>query len=225
VKASSRLFGVTVVASLLLLTSGRNLLAQAAPQSDELKISVPGGGPTISDILLPEPTGAGTEPSALFSAGVLPGPVVPPGNLSAFIPPNLPGVSYVILTEPAAEPIDPTELPPVFFPPSTQQVRVSDLIINGMGITSGPPFIAFISDNNPDLALYVNAIPGGARVSIVEESGALQDVTALLVPSAFPGVGPVDVQVLSAVPEPSTLVLVALSAVPMLIARRRLCVR
>ena len=148
--------------------------------------------------------------------------VCPPSFRRAF-----PGVSYVILTEPSGEPPDPTELPPVFVPPSTTQVRVSDLLIDGTGITSGPPFIALVSDNNPDLATYVGAIPAAAIVSIVAETGALQDLSGLLAPPpAFPApIGPVIVAVQSdVVPEPCTLVLVALGAVPMLIARRRLCV-
>ena len=224
----TRMFGMAAVATLIVLTSGRNLVAQTAPQSDELKISLPGGGPTIADIFLPESTGPGTEPSALFSAGVLPGPLVGPGGLPGLIPPGLPGLSYVILAEPSGEPPDPTELPPVFFPPSTGQVIVSDLVINGTNNQGGlPPFIALISDNNPDLAKYVGAIPPGAPLTILPETGALQDLTGALSPPppAFPTFGPVDVQVVSAVPEPSTLALVVLGAVPMLIARRRLCVR
>jgi hypothetical protein len=222
VKTSSRLFAVTVVTSLIVLTSGRNLLAQANPQSDELKISVPGGGATIADIFIAEPTGAGTEPSALFSPSG--GPVlVPAGGLSAFFPAGLPGLSYVILTEPSGELPDPTELPPVFYGPATAQVQVSDLIISGTGQTQVTPFIALVSDNNPDLAKYVSALPAG--VPFLTETGALQDLTALLVPPpAFSGT-PVDVAVVSAVPEPSTLALVVLGAVPILIARRRLSVR
>jgi hypothetical protein len=230
VKTSSRLFGVTVVASLIFLTSGRNLLAQTAPPSDELKISTPGGGPTIADIFLAEPTGAGTEPSALYAPTIPFGPLVAPGGLPGIIPPGLPGASYVILTEPSGEPPDPTELPPVFFPPSTQQVRVSDLLISGSLTGTGTtvvPFIALVSDNNPDLATYVGAIPAAATVSIVPETGALQDLTGFLVPPpVFPApIGPVDVAVVSAIPEPSTLALVVLGAVPILIARRRLSVR
>jgi hypothetical protein len=227
VKTSSRLFGVIVVASLIVLTCGRNLLAQPSPQSDELRISIPGGGPILADVGVAEQTGPGTEPSVLFSAGVLPGLEVAPGALPGIIPPGLLGVSYIILTEPSGEPPDPTELPPVFYPAGTQN-QVSDLLISGTNQTQVPPFIALISDNNPDLGTYVGAIPAAAMVSIAAETGALQDLTAMLVPPpAFPApIGPVIVQVQSdVVPEPSTLALVALGAVPMLIARRRLCVR
>ena len=90
-KTSSRLFDVTVVASLIVLISGRNLLAQPAPQSDELKISTPVGGPILADIFIPEPTGAGTEPSALYAPGLGAGPLVAAGGLPAIIPPGLPG--------------------------------------------------------------------------------------------------------------------------------------
>ena len=229
VKTTTRMFGMAVAAAtLVVLTSGRNLLAQDAPASDELKITA---AITVADLFIaaadPGVTpGPGTERSALFAPGSGLPELIFPGALPTFIPPGLPGVHYVILSEPDAEPVDPNELPPVFF----RGVPVSDLLINGMGVTSGAqPFIALISDNNPDLATYVNAIPADVPgVPTRTETGALQDLTPFLVPNFLPGIGMVDVQVqsdITTVPEPSALVLVALGVAPMLIARRRLSVR
>jgi hypothetical protein len=219
------MFGVTVVASLIVLTSGRNLLAQAAPQSDELRILDTTGLP-MADIFIPETTGPGTQPSALFSPPIGVVGLVAPGALPGTIPPpGFPGLSYVILTEPSGEPVDPNDLPPVIFAGPNGNVIVSDLLINSALVTSGPPFIALVSDNNPDLGKYVSAIPAGtAAVPVLVETGALQDLTPFIGPT--PGLGQIIVGVQSdVVPEPSTLVLVVLGAVPMLIARRRLCVR
>ena len=222
----TRMFGIAVaVASLIVLTSGRNLLAQAAPQSDELKILATTGAP-LADIFIPETTGPGTQPSALFSPGL--GPLVAPGTLPGTIPPpGFPGLSYVILTEPSGEPVDPNDLPPVTYPFGPNgPVVVSDLLINSAFVTSGPPFIALVSDNNPDLERYVSGIPVGTAVPVLPETGALQDLTGPIGPT--PGFGQITVGVQSdvtTVPEPSTLALVILGAVPMLIARRRLSVR
>jgi hypothetical protein len=95
------------------------------------------------------------------------------------------------------------------------------LVISSTVNASGPPFIALVSDNNPDLATYVGAIPAGATVTVMAETGALQDLTGPLAPPLFPPTGvAIDVQVVSAVPEPSTLALAALATVGLLAARR-----
>ena len=114
----------------------------------------------------------------------------------------------MILQEPAGEPPDVGELPPVFYPGPNGLVQVSDVLVNGLANQAGlPPFILLVSDNNPDLALVVNLIPPG--VPFLPETGALQDLTALIGPAVLPGVGPVDVKVLSdvEVPEPSSIVI------------------
>jgi hypothetical protein len=133
---------------------------------------------------------------------------VPPGNLPSFFPPEIPGARYVILS--AVEPPDSGELPPVTFPGPNGPVVVSDLLINGIANQQlAPPFIAFISDNNPDLALYVSQIPAGILVPVVQETGALQDLTPFMGPNFFPNVGAVQVMAQSdgAVPEPSSIVI------------------
>ncbi len=212
-RSATRLLAVAVAsASLIVLAAGNRLLAQAAPQSDELIISMPGApgpGPVLQDTVIPETAGAGTQSSALYAPGTGLAPLEPPGALAAIVPPGpIPGASYVILAEPAAEPIDPTELPPVFYAGANGPVRVSDVLVNGINNQAGlPPFIALVSDNNPDLAFAVAKIPAGAP--IVLETGGFQDLTALMGPAVFPGIGPIDVQVRSdiSVPEPSSVVL------------------
>jgi len=216
--STARMFGVALAAASL-LTTGRNLLAQSG--SDELKILTTSGGGVV-DIFVPETTEPGTEFSALFAPGTGLSHLQPPGALPGIIPPGLPGATYVLLSEPPTEPVDATELPPVFYVGSNGAVPIGDVLINGMGVTSGPPFVALVSDNNPDLAAYVAAIP--PLEGVLTETGDLQDLTLFLNPAIFPGIGAVNVQVQSdvtTVPEPSTLALAALGTVGLLAARRR----
>ncbi len=82
------------------------------------------------------------------------------------------------------------------------------MLVNGFNNQAGlPPFIALVSDNNPDLAAIVPLIPPGSP--ILAETGALQDLTALIGPAVLPGVGPLTVQVRSdiSVPEPASIVM------------------
>jgi hypothetical protein len=201
--------------SLIVLASSRSPLAQAAvATSDELKILNPAGIP-LADIFITETTGLGTESSALFESG-LPS-IVGPALLPALIMPHGPGYHYVILSESDTEPVDPGGAPPFHLPDGTV---VSDLVISGINQITGNEFVALISDNNPDLSTYIlPSLPAG--VPIIPETGALQDVTALLGNPLF-GETAVTVQVASdvAAPEQSTLVVVVLGAVPILIARR-----
>jgi hypothetical protein len=215
------MFGMAVaVASLIVLTSGRNLLAQTAPQSDELRILDTTGLP-MADIIIPETTGPGTQPSALFAPGIGVVGLVAPGALTGTIPPpGFPGLSYVILTEPSGEPVDPNELPPVIFTGPNGNVTVSDLLINSSAVTS-PAFIALVSDNNPDLERYVSAIPAGTPVPVLVETGASQNLTPFIGPT--PGLGQITVVVqsdITTVPEPSTFALAALGAAALYLVRR-----
>jgi hypothetical protein len=204
---SCRMLGVAAAASsLIVLATGSALIAAPLPLSDELLISVPGAAP-IFDAVIAETAGPGTESSALFAPGTGLGPLIPPGGLAGLIPAGgVPGTTFVILTEPAGEPVDPTALPPVMFPGPNGPVVVSDVLVNGLANQAGlPPFIAFVSDNNPDLARIVPLIPPGSP--ILPETGLLQDLTALIGPAVLPGVGPLTVQVRSDVPEPSSIVM------------------
>ena len=204
-RSSRRTLAVaTALASLMVLASGR--FVAAAPISDELQITAPGGA-VLYDTLIPEGAGPGTESSALFAPGAGLPALVPPGGLAGLIPAaGVPGATFVILQEPAGEPPDVGELPPVFYPGPNGLVQVSDVLVNGLANQAGlPPFILLVSDNNPDLALVANLLPPG--IPFLPETGALQDLTALIGPAVLPGVGPVDVKVLSdvEVPEPSSL--------------------
>ena len=201
---STRVLGL--LSAVTLLSACGSLVA--APISDELLVSGAGGGPVLQDTLIPETAGAGTQSSALFAPGTGLAPLQPPGALAGLAPGPIPGAFYVVLVEPAAEPIDPTESPPVVYLGPNGPVIVSDVLVNGINNQAGlPPFIALVSDNNPDLAFAVAKIPPGAP--IVLETGGLQDLTPLMGPSVFPGVGPIDVQVSSdvSVPEPSSIVI------------------
>jgi hypothetical protein len=136
--------------------------------------------------------------------------------LGGFVTPGIPSYHYVFLSVPATEPPDPNELPPVTY----DGIVVSDLIISGTNATN-TPFVALISDNNPDLATFVPA--SGNTEAIIPETGALQNVTALLGNPVIGGITvTVEVQSGTAAPAPSTLATVVLGAVPILIARRRL---
>jgi hypothetical protein len=199
---SARMLGVTVAVScVIVLATGGKSVAQAI-SSDELKIFGP-TGPLYNTVIPETTTGPGSEPSALFALGFP--PTVAPGVLPSFFTPGGPGYHYVILSEPAGEPLNPGELPPITVVGPNGPVIVSDLLINGLVNQAGaPPFIALISDNNPDLATYLGAVPAGTPV--LTETGALQDLTALIGPTILPGVGPVDVMAQS-VPEPSSIIL------------------
>jgi PEP-CTERM motif len=206
-RSSTRMLGLAVaVAGLIILTAGSRLVAQAAPQSDELLITGPGGA-VLYDTVIPELAGRGSESSALFAPGAGLPPLIAPGGLVGLIPPGgVPGATFVVLSEPAGELIDPAELPPLVYVGPNGPVFVSDVLINGLNNQAGlPPFISLVSDNNPDLASILPLIPPGSPV--VLETGALQDLTALMGPAVLPGVGPLDVQVRSTVPEPSSIVM------------------
>jgi hypothetical protein len=207
--SSARLLGVAVAISnlIVLATVDKSL---AAPMSDELQVLRIPTGDSLYDQFIPETLGAGTQPSALFAAlGNAPN-LVPSGGLSGFVPPAVTGANYVILSETPNEPVDPNELPPVVFQGANGPIVVSDLLINGFRADSAmAPFIALISDNNPDLALYLAQIPANIPV-IVPETGALQDLTPFIGNNVIPGVGPVQVMVQSdviTVPEPSSILI------------------
>lgn len=205
-----------IVFSFFSFVANHAALAGALPASDELVISIGGPtGPPIFDTLIPEIPGPGAEDSALFAPGTGLPALQPQGALPGIVPPGFPGLAYVILTEPAGEPPDPSELPPVIYSGPNGPIVVSDVVITNLiapppGPVAVPPFVALVSDNNPDLAAYVAAMPPG--VPVLVETGSLQDVTSELGSPFIPGVGPIDVQVLSdaRVPEPSTFAMAAL---------------
>jgi hypothetical protein len=199
------MLGVAVVFSgLTFFATGGNVLGQAL-SSDELVVAPPPTGGPAADIVIPETAGAGTQPSALFAPTTTLTGLVPPGGLVGLIPAGgVAGESFVIFAEPPREPIDPTELPPVIFPGPNGPVIVSDLLVSGIA-NPNTPFIALVSDNNPDLAAIVSMIPPTAPVPILPETGLPQDVS-MFTASVFPGFL---VQVRSdvTVPEPSSIVI------------------
>ena len=128
--------------------------------------------------------------------------ILPPGALGGVIA-AAPGVSYVILTEEAGFVPDPLELPPpVWVGPGNNTFFVSDVLVNGLANQGAvAPFIALVSDDNPDLGQIVAMLP--PTTPFLPETGLLQDLTLLMGPNDLPGFGPVEVQVRSDIPEPS----------------------
>jgi hypothetical protein len=206
-KSIVRALGAAVVFSGLALLVNNSKVSGAAILSDELVVLTPPGGPPAADILIPETpsTGPGTEPSALYAPTTTLTGTVAPGTLLGLIPPGgVAGETFVILSEPRGEPIDPTELPPVTFSGPNGPVVVSDLLISGIA-GGNTPFIALVSDNNPDLATIVGGIPPTAPIPILPETGLPQDVSVFTA-AVFPG-ATVLVRSDVSVPEPSSIVI------------------
>jgi hypothetical protein len=233
-----RLAALLAALSLTFFTGAKSAVAQS---SDQLVISVAGGGPTLFQNQVAEGAAPGTEPSLAWdpthTPGIIPaGGVVPPGGLGAggsnlianLLP--LPGINYVIVAEPPNELQDANALPlPVYTGPGGP-VLVSDVLINGLNnaaFQAGQfiPFISLVSDNNPDLTELVNGLNGpigGAITGVVPEANGWMDLTPFIGANAIPGLlPPVQVQVMSPTPEPSTFVLAGLGAVAILMLRRR----
>jgi PEP-CTERM motif-containing protein len=196
-----------LVASLATLAIDNKADAQTNTLSDELLITAPAGAPVFFANFIPEvPPAVAAETSLTFAGGPAPAPL--PIPLPVLI--GLPGLSAVVLTEPAGLPPEPGEAPIVISGPNGP-IFVSDVVFSTLNNQGGaPPFITLVSDGNPDLIQIADHLPGIPGVVFVPETGALQDLTALLPPQFLPAIGPLDVQVRSEVtPEPSSLVLAA----------------
>ena len=191
--AKKSVFGVMVVVCGAVLAA-----ATGHARADSSDILLVNGAPPQ---VIPE-AGAITESSALVSyINPAASQLVPAGGLAALI--GLPGTQdpsslfYVLLAEPAGPP-DPNELPqPAYIGANGQPVPVSDLIIEGVSNGQvGGPFLAMISDGNPDLNDYLNLVPPGApsNVTVLTETGIFQDITADL---PFARTHGIDVEVLS----------------------------
>ena len=218
-----RVISFAIALTGLMLGAGRS--ARADGVSDRVQVIGPDGN-ALFDVFIPDEIGS-NEGFAIFQPGGRTG-LGPPTGLLALVPPGAPGLSYVILAEPPDEPVDPTELPPTIYPGPNGPVTVSDLLINGIANQAGvPPFIAFISDNDPELQDYVSAIQG--PVPVITETGQLQDLTAPAGVSIFPGIGPIDIKAqsdaVSSAPLPTSLcggaALLGLAAFSSLRRRRR----
>jgi hypothetical protein len=192
IKFSNLMLGA-LVASLITLSTINN--AQAGQVlSDELLIT--DIGVPIFDQFIPEGTGA--ETSLTWGPGA---PLLPP--LAAV---QVPGALVVVLTEPAGEVPDPGEIQiPISGPLGT--FIVSDVVISTIGNQVQQPFqVSLVSDGDPDLANIVQFLQAsGTAWTPVVETGLLQNLTQLLVPTAFPWTVGVASDV--SVPEPSTLAL------------------
>lgn len=177
--------------------------------SDEFRILNSAGAP-IFDSIIQEPNQTIPPEAALTFAGG-PDSVPPPIPLIDAI--RLPGTSVLVLTEPPGEPLEPGETPIIITGPNGPVV-VSDLVLSTLGTqAAAPPFISLVSDGGPDLAELVNLLPTSTQ--FIQETGQFQDVTGLLPPAVFPGVGPITILVQSdvSVPEPSSILLAVLAGV------------
>jgi hypothetical protein len=181
-------------------------------------ISVPGA--VVFDNSIPEVVTAG-EPPLVFGGGPAPvAPAVPPATAITF-----PGVSLVLLTEPAGEPLDPGETP-IIIPTSTGPQILSDAVISTLGNAQLPPQIMLVSDGGGDLqAIATDLANVPVLPPIITETGSLQDVSALLGLSTAgsPFGPPIDVQVQSdvTVPEPASLSVLGIGAWALLARRSK----
>jgi hypothetical protein len=193
--------------------------AQVSTLSDRMVISDPSGA-VVFDNTIPEIATAGELP-LVFGGG--PGPVAP--AISPGVAVTIPGVSVVLLLEPAGEPIEPGETP-IYIPIPGGRAILSDAIISLPIGTAGnnTPQIMFVSDGGPDLdQIAVSLANAPVPPTILTETGDLQDISTFLgLGSASPFAG-YTVQVQSdVVPEPGSLMVLGLGAIGLLARRRRL---
>jgi hypothetical protein len=189
---STRRRFVLFTLSLVLVFATRVESARAL--SDRLLVT-DATGVVLFDGSVDDTAGGGTELSLAFGAPVDP-----------FATTN----TIVVMTEPAGEP--PGESP--IFIPGTNQI-ISDLVLSPHGPSPGGPVgVLFLSDGDPRVPQIASLLPVVA-FSVLEETGDLQDLSALL------GSDPLTVQVQSdVVPEPGTFALLGFGLV-VLAARRR----
>jgi hypothetical protein len=212
---SSRVLSVSVLAFAILVAQGARLASAAAVDSDRLLITDT-AGVVIFDNSIPEAAAGALEPTLTFAGG--PAPVPPPIPLASAI--TIPGINILLLTEPAGEPIDPTE-PPILLPNGG---ILSDVLISTVGVNPAvaPPFITLISDGSPEFQQIAGLLPTLTGANILTETGQLQDVTSLLVGPQTNPFGPIRVQVQSDVtPEPGVLLLLGSGLGLLAIARTR----
>jgi hypothetical protein len=134
-------------------------------------------------------------------------------------PPNdLLGNTFVILLEPANEPAGEN---PILMPDGSGRI-VSDLVIASFRNPKLPtgPGVIFYSDGHPSLAGLVASLAPilqNGNVSVLDETGDLQDLSALIGSDAFG----LKVQVQSdVVPEPGTFALVGFGLAGLVAVRR-----
>src|SRR5262249_5104752 len=136
-------------------------------------------GVSIFDNSIPEGGavgGTGGETTLTYAGGPLP-VSPPPIPLTSAL--TIPGVSVLILTEPANQPPDPTE-PPIFISTPSASISVSDVVISTLTVASSagvPGFVSFVSDGDPEMQNIIPIIQSLGGIIFLEETGQLQNVT------------------------------------------------
>jgi hypothetical protein len=212
---ASRIFYVSIL-TLALVLAGHVRAAHAANVPSDRMVINDSTGTAIFDNSIPEdPAG---ETTLTWAGG--PTPVNPPPiPLTSVL--TIPGVSVLILSEPANQPPDPTEPPPLTLQiPGGPTVLVSDVVISTLAVpAAAPPFVSLVSDGDPELQAIVPILQTLQGVQVLEETGQLQDLTQFLGGPA--GTNQVQILVQSDVPEPSTLLLAAGALALLSLPRRR----
>ena len=212
---ASRALSVSILSLALALTG---LIGTARAASDRMVIT-DSAGVAIFDNSIVEAPATGAETSLTFAGG--PASVPPPIPISSAI--TIPGVSIVVLTEPAGTAAEPGE-PPLILPGPNGDVFVSDLVVSTLAdqAAGAPPFVSLLSDGDPELQSIIPILATIPGIHFLVETGQLQDLTTLVtgpVPGPF---GPISVFVQSdVVPEPGTLLLMGLGLASFAFTRSR----
>ena len=167
--------------------------------SDMFRVTLPGAVPFT--VFVPEGPPAPAPETAIFNL-----PVGPDGLFGGVLP-IMPTIGAVVLLEPLGEPIGPGETPVMWL----NNRVLSDIVLSFATPNSlvAPVGVAFMSDGDANLAPWAAFLLSGAvPVTVLDETGTVQDVTSFLLT-------PYRVEVqsdVSGVPEPGTAALLLAGA-------------
>jgi hypothetical protein len=188
--------------------------------SDALQVNSLSGGP-VFDFFIPEGTSTGGEEAPLVFAPGNPNPVAlgfDPGVAMTN------GAEVTLLIDPAGEPINPSEPPPIpIIIPGGGTAFLSDAVVSTLNVPAAfPPQVALFSDPSHFLQEIANDLPNATRPPVIDlETGALQPANVNSAALAQFGLGQVLVASDVEVPEPASLSVLGLLAGGLLIRRRQ----